>query len=54
MGLNLVYTPSIQTKFLSQIYNSFFSFIHVCFSKSDVVLVVNSANGPFGILTKLL
>ncbi|MEE2605057.1 MAG: glycosyltransferase, partial [Bacteroidota bacterium] len=32
---------------------SFFSFIHVCFSNSDVVLVVNSANGPFGILTKI-
>ena len=39
------YTPSV--------YNSFFSFIHVCFSKSDVVLVVNSANGPFGLLTKI-
>ena len=25
----------------------------MCFSKSDVVLVVNSANGPFGLLTKI-
>ena len=33
--------------------NSFFSFIHVCFYKSDVVFVVNSANGPFGLLTKI-
>ena len=52
-GIELIYTPSIQTKTLSQITNSFFSFIHVCFTKVDVVLVVNSANGPFGILTKI-
>ena len=25
----------------------------MCFSKNDVVLVVNSANGPFGLLTKI-
>ena len=49
----LIYTPSIQTKSLSQLTNSFFSFIHVCFTKIDVVLVVNSANGPFGLLTKI-
>ncbi len=52
-GIELIYTPSIETKFLSQIVNSFFSFIHVCFSNIDVVFVVNSANGPFGILTKI-
>ena len=52
-GIELVYTPSIQSKTLSQITNSFFSFIHVCFSKTDIVLVVNSSNGPFGILTKI-
>ena len=52
-GINLVYTPSINSKIFSQLYNSFFSFIHVCFSKNDVVLVVNSANGPFGLLTKI-
>ena len=52
-GIELVYTPSIETKFLSQIINSFFSFMHVCFSNIDVILVVNSANGPFGILTKI-
>ena len=51
--IELIYTPSIKSKFFSQPYNSFFSFLHVCFSKADIVLVVNSANGPFGILTKL-
>ena len=52
-GINLVYTPSIKSKIFSQLYNSFFSFIHVCFSNVDIVLVVNSANGPFGLLTKI-
>ena len=52
-GINLVYTPSFNSKIFSQLYNSFFSFVHVCFSKNDVVLVVNSANGPFGLLTKI-
>ena len=52
-GIELVYTPSIKSKTFSQLYNSFFSFTHVCFSKIDVVLVVNSANGPFGLITKL-
>ncbi len=52
-GVHLVYTPSVSSKVFSQLYNSFFSFFHVCFSKSDVVLVVNSANGPFGLLTKI-
>lgn len=53
-GIDLIYTPAIETKFLSQFVNSFFSFLHVCFSKMDVVLVVNSANGPFGLFTKFL
>ena len=49
-GINLVYTPSVNSKVFSQLFNSFF--IYSCmFSNSDVVLVVNSANGPFGILT---
>ena len=52
-GVHLVYTPSVRSKVFSQLYNSFFSFIHVCFSKNDVVLVLNSANGPFGLLTKI-
>ena len=52
-GINLVYTPSVNSKIFSQLYNSFFSFLHVCFSNVDVVLVVNSANGPFGLLTRI-
>ena len=52
-GINLVYTPSVNSKVFSQLFNSFFSFIHVSFSENDVVLVVNSANGPFGLITKI-
>ena len=52
-GINLIYTPSLNSKVFSQLYNSFFSFIHVCFSQSDVILVVNSANGPLGIFTRI-
>ena len=52
-GVELVYTPSIETKFLSQFINSFFSTLHFCFSSFDVGFYVNSANGPFGIITKI-
>ncbi|MFC4871115.1 DUF1972 domain-containing protein [Negadavirga shengliensis] len=52
-GINLVYMPCVETKSLSQLTNSLLSMLHVCFSKVDVVFVVNSANGPFGILTKI-
>lgn len=53
-GIELVYTPSIETKILSQFINSFFSFIHVIFSSYDIIFVVNAANGPFGLITKVL
>ena len=52
-GIDLVYIPTIETKILSQFTHSFFSIIHACFSNADVILVVNSANGPFGLITKL-
>jgi glycosyltransferase involved in cell wall biosynthesis len=52
-GINLVYITSIETKVLSQPIHSFFSIIHACLSKTDLILVVNSANGPFGIISKI-
>ena len=52
-GIELIYIPSVETKLLSQFINSFLSFVHVCFSKYDIVFAVNSANGPFGILTRI-
>jgi glycosyltransferase involved in cell wall biosynthesis len=52
-GIKLVYITTIETKVLSQPVHSFLSMIHACFERPHVILVVNSANGPFGLLTKL-
>lgn len=52
-GIKLHYIPSIKTKSLSQWSNSFLSTIHALFGNYDVILYVNSANGIFGIITKL-
>lgn len=51
-GINLKYMPSVKSKFLSQLTNSFFSFFHASFSNIDILLVVNSANGPYGFISK--
>ncbi len=52
-GVELVYMPTVQTKSLNQLVHSFFSMVHACFSKTDVILVVNAANGPFGLISLL-
>jgi glycosyltransferase involved in cell wall biosynthesis len=52
-SINLKYIPTIETKILSQFIHSFFSIFHACFSKCDIILVVNSSNGPFGIITRI-
>jgi glycosyltransferase involved in cell wall biosynthesis len=53
-GVNLKYIPAIETKSLSQLSHSFLSILNACFSDFDIIFVVNAANGPFGIITKLL
>ena len=52
-GIKLIYTPAIESKSLTQLSHSFVSMLHACFSDVDVIFVVNSANGPFGILSRL-
>jgi len=52
-GIKLVYMPSIEQKSLSQLTHSFFSILHACLSDVDVIFVVNSANGPFGLISRL-
>lgn len=52
-GVRLVYIPTIDSKILAQPLHSFLAFWHVVFSKTDVVLVLNVSNGPFGIITRL-
>ena len=52
-GINLKYIPSVESKIFSQLSNSFLSFCHAIFVGYDIILTVNVANGPFGIITKL-
>jgi glycosyltransferase involved in cell wall biosynthesis len=52
-GIHLVYLPTIEKKSLSQFLHSFQSIIHACFQDFDILLVVNPANGPFGLIAKL-
>ncbi|MCH7397732.1 glycosyltransferase [Belliella sp. DSM 107340] len=52
-GIKLVYTPAIEKKSLTQLTHSFVSMLHACFSDADVILVVNSGNGPFGIISRI-
>ena len=52
-GINLIYLSTIEKKTLSQFIHSFKSILHAVFQKYDLILVVNSANGPFGLITKL-
>jgi glycosyltransferase involved in cell wall biosynthesis len=52
-GIRLVYIPTVERKTLSQFVHSFQATLHACFRRYDVVLVVNAANGPFGVLFRL-
>ena len=50
-GIQLVYLPALERKVFSQFSHSFLSTVHACISNYNIVLFVNSANGPFGLLT---
>lgn len=52
-GIDLVYIPSIERKTLSQFVHSLQAVLHACFHRCDLIFVVNSANGPFGLFTRL-
>ena len=52
-GIELIYLPTIETKSLSQLIHSFFSFFHACYGKTDVILTLNAANGPFGLIARI-
>jgi len=52
-NIHLVYIPTIEKKILSQFLHSFQTMIHACLRKNDIILVVNPANGPFGVITKI-
>lgn len=52
-GIECIYTPAIESKSFTQLTHTFISMMHACFSNVDVILVVNSGNGPFGIIPKI-
>lgn len=52
-GIECIYTPAIESKSLTQLSHTFFAMIHACFSDVDVILVVNSGNGPFGLISRV-
>ena len=53
-NIDLVYLPTIETKSLSQLVHSFLSMLHACTRKDvDVILAVNAANGPWGMIAKI-
>jgi glycosyltransferase involved in cell wall biosynthesis len=50
----LYYLPAIQHKALNQLSNSFLAVVHaVFFARPDIILFVNTANGPLAILTRI-
>lgn len=51
-GVNLIYIPTVEKKSLSQFVHSIQSITHACLKDFDIILVVNSANGPFGLITR--
>lgn len=52
-GVSLKYVPAVESKIMSQFSHSLLATIHAVFSNCDALLFVNSANGPFGFLTKV-
>lgn len=52
-GIRIRYIYTIEKKNFSQFIHSFQSLIHSLFCRYDITLVLNPANGPFGILTRL-
>ena len=52
-GIRVVYVPGVRSKTLSQLTHSGLSTVAALVARPDVLLFVNSANGPFGALTRL-
>ena len=51
-GVKLIYVPGLGHKVLTQFTHSLLSTLHVIFAPVDVVIYVNPANGPMGLLLK--
>jgi glycosyltransferase involved in cell wall biosynthesis len=53
-GIRVVYVPGVSWKSFSQLTHGALSVLHSLYDRPDVMLFVNAANGPFGIVTTLL
>jgi glycosyltransferase involved in cell wall biosynthesis len=51
-GVELVYVPAFERKTLSQFSHSLLSSLHASVGDCDILLYVNSANGPFGLVAR--
>lgn len=52
-GIRLVYLPTLERKTLSQFLHSLQASLHAALGPYDLILAVNPANGPFGVLFRL-
>ncbi|MEY3679331.1 MAG: hypothetical protein RI924_1472 [Bacteroidota bacterium] len=52
-GIHLHYIPTVNIQGLNQVLHSLFCLVHVCFSKANVVLMLNLAAGPYGWLGRV-
>jgi glycosyltransferase involved in cell wall biosynthesis len=52
-GIRLRYLPSIEHKAFSTLSHSLISMVHAVFTGADLVLVVNAANGFYGIIPRV-
>ena len=52
-NVRLVYIGTIEGKTTSQFLHSLQAMAHACIKSYDIILVVNAANGPFGLFSRL-
>ena len=52
-GVNLVYLKTSKRKNFAQLVHSFKAIFHCCFKRYDLIFSVNSANGVFGLVSRL-
>lgn len=53
-GIRLVYVPTVERKTLSQFIHSLQAMVHAGLGPYDLLFVLNSANGPLGLIPRML
>ena len=54
LGMELIYLPALNIRFIETFSHTFFSLIHAIWRRYDIFLVFNSANSPLLIFPKML